>query len=294
MDFAKAMSAAMAKTKPPTSTPDPKQSKYLKRSEIEAQREEAYRAEQAAAEKVRVEKALQKRKLEEDEAERKLIRDEKRRRMAEESQVRREEEEAREEAERRRRLGLAPLPPAKGEGGDDTPVPVEEDIDEDELREKLRGLKEPVVLFAETHESRLKRYRALTAPRVEMSKGPVPTTLRLLPEAEMRIPEKMPAKGSEREHVFRQLGSYFTLVVTEWIRSLLQRDQEVKESNQGRQAWAAMEQSRENLKPLFRMFESGELKDEMLEPVMQIVRAAQARKYVDANNKYLELSIGKA
>lgn len=45
---------------------------------------------------------------------------------------------------------------------------------------------------------------------------------------------------------------------------------------------------------LFRKFEKGDIEDGILVPIVQIVKAAQARRYVDANNGYLELSIGKA
>jgi pre-mRNA-splicing factor 18 len=45
---------------------------------------------------------------------------------------------------------------------------------------------------------------------------------------------------------------------------------------------------------LFRKFEKGDLDDDILEPIVKIVKAAQERRYVDANNGYLELSIGRA
>jgi pre-mRNA-splicing factor 18 len=45
---------------------------------------------------------------------------------------------------------------------------------------------------------------------------------------------------------------------------------------------------------LFRKFEKGDLPDDLLEPIVEIVKAAQERRYVDANDGYLRLSIGKA
>lgn len=45
---------------------------------------------------------------------------------------------------------------------------------------------------------------------------------------------------------------------------------------------------------LFRKFESGDIDEGVLEPVVEIVKAAQERRYVDANDGYLRLSIGKA
>jgi pre-mRNA-splicing factor 18 len=48
------------------------------------------------------------------------------------------------------------------------------------------------------------------------------------------------------------------------------------------------------IRQLFRKFESGDLEDSLLEPIVEIVKALQERRYVDANNGYLRLSIGKA
>jgi hypothetical protein len=41
-------------------------------------------------------------------------------------------------------------------------------------------------------------------------------------------------------------------------------------------------------------FDKGDVEQGVLEPVVEIVRCAQERRYVDANDSYLRLSIGKA
>ena len=294
MDFASLMSAQIAKLKPPQ---DSSNQKHLKRSELEAQREAAYRAEQESLEKQRLEKLDKKRKLEEEEAERKVEREEKRRRLAEASRKQREEEELAAEKLRRKRLGLPDLPEKSDKEG--TPLADgEEDIDEEELLTKLRELGEPTKLFGETHKARLRRYRKLTGQDVVSapvySDGPIPTTLKLLPEAEMKVELKVPQDQEGRQLLFRKLASYFTMLLKEWERSLARRSQEVKESSQGRQAYNSMVQARENLRPLFKKLEKGDLEDSIIEPVVEIVKAAQERRYVDANDGYLRLSIGKA
>lgn len=300
MDFASLMSAQISKSKSPTSdTPSSSSqaSKYLKRSELEAQRQAAYVAEQARLEKEREERLAKKRKLEEEETERDRARDEKKRRLAEESRKKREEEEARQERLRRKRLGLPELP-ATGEGKEGTPLEEgEEDIVEDELLAKLRVLDEPTVLFGESHAARLWRYRKLTrrALTPTLSDGPIPTSLELVPEADMKVPDSVPPKATkERDFLFRQLASYFTMVLREWELALARRDGTVKQSYQGKAAYNAMVQSRENMRPLFKKFEKGDLEDGVLTPVVEIVRCAQERRYVDANDGYLRLSIGKA
>src|SRR2546421_5494746 len=124
MDFASLMSAQISKSKPPSSETQPasaQSSKYLKRSELESQRQAAYLAEQARLEAEREERLAKKRKLEEEEAERNRAREEKKRRLAEESKARREEEEARQERLRRKRLGLPELPEME-RGKEGTPL----------------------------------------------------------------------------------------------------------------------------------------------------------------------------
>ena len=294
------MSTQISKSKPPPSdmqSPSAPTSKYLKRSELEGQRQAAYIAEQARLEAEREERLVKKRKLEEEETERDRAREEKKRRLAEESKARREEEEARQERLRRKRLGLPDLLEVKG-GKEETPLEEgEEDIDEGELLAKFRELDEPAVLFGESHAARLRRYRKLTrrALAPKMSQGPIPTTLELVKEAEMKVPDLVPAKGTkEHDFLFRQLASYFTMVLREWELALARREASVKESYQGKAAYNAMVQSRENMRPLFKKFEKGDVEDGVLTPVVEIVKCAQERRYVDANDGYLRLSIGKA
>jgi hypothetical protein len=296
MDFAKLMSAQIKKGKDFAAPSTSNDKKYLKRSEIEAQRQAAYQAEQDATERSRQEKSERKRKAEEDEADREEERQEKRIRLAEESRRIREEEEEAEESRRRKRLGLPELPKKKESEAEGTPAP-EDDIEDEELITKLRALHEPAILFGETHRQRLRRYKKRVGAdslAASMTDGPIPTTLQLVPEKDMKVDLKVPKDKEGREFLFRQLASYFTMVLKEWDVTLARRDREVIESYQGKQAYAAMVQARENMRPLFKKLEKFDLPDSILEPVVEIVLAAQERRYVDANDGYLTLSIGKA
>ncbi|KAH7406869.1 tubulin domain-containing protein [Phaeosphaeria sp. MPI-PUGE-AT-0046c] len=298
MDFAKLMSAQIKKGKESAAPSSSNDKKYLKRSEIEAQRQAEYQAEKEGAERSRREKSERKRKAEEEEAEREEERREKRRRLAEESRRIREEEDEAEERRRRKRLGLPDLPPKQKQGDEDgTPVPEEDDIEDDELIAKLRALDEPAILFGESHKQRLRRYKKRVGAQSLasiMTDGPIPTTLQLVPEKDMKVDLKIPQDKEGKEFLFRQLASYFTMVLKEWDVTLARRDREVIESYQGKQAYAAMVQARENMRPLFKKLEKFDLADSILEPVVEIVLAAQERRYVDANDGYLRLSIGKA
>ncbi|KAF7589217.1 Pre-mRNA-splicing factor 18 [Aspergillus hancockii] len=300
MDFAALMSKEISKAKNTGSSSDqndsskPPEKKYLRRGEVEASRVAAYNEEQERLQREREERNAKKRKAEEEEAERRQEREEKKRRLAEESRKRREEEEVAKERERRKRLGLPELSSASEKEDKEE----EEDIPEEELIEKLREMDEPARLFGETHRGRLRRYRRLVqrslTPQQQLSDGPIPTTLELVPEKDMKISTTLPKDIEGRKYLFRQLASYFNMVLGEWELALAKRDISVKQSLQGRQAYNAMVQSKENMKPLFRKFEKVDVDDSVLEHVVEIVNKAQQRRYVDANDAYLRLSIGKA
>lgn len=294
------MSKEISKAKSSSPPAQSEDKKYVKRAELEAARLAAYNAEQERLQKEREQRLARKRKLEEEEAERRREREEKRRRLAEESKRRKEEEAAAKERERRKRLGLPEEPPAAGkdDSKEGTPVADSDMIRPVELTEKLRELGEPIRLFGESEKARMKRYRRLTGrdstPQRHVSDGPIPTTLELVPESDMKVPDKLPKDPEGLKYLFRQLASYFTMVLKEWEIALSKREDAVKQTFQGKQAYNAMVQSRENLKPLFRLLEKGEIEEGILEPVVEIVRHAQNRRYVDANDAYLTLSIGKA
>lgn len=300
MDFASLMSAAISKDK----SSAPPEKKYLKRSEVEEQRRAAYLEEQARLEAEKEAKAAAKRKREEDEAEAARERDEKRRKLKEESKKRREEEEREEERKRRKKLGLPDLEELKdGEEGENG---SKEDIPDEELRSKLRAMGEPVTLFGESYKARLRRYKRLS---VVMTQTVIPTSLDLVEEKDMKVSDQVPAEGDIEglKWIYRQLASYFTLVLTEWEIALQGTE---KETFAGKAAWRAWVDSREHLIPvgisilhlkqqltslqLFRRFETNTLDPSILPPMLEIVKAAQERRYVDANDGYLRLSIGKA
>ena len=281
MDFASLLSKEIAKTKPATAGPA---EKYVKRADLERQREASYLAEQQAKQAAQEEAARKKRKLDEEEAEHGRIREEKRARLAEESKKRRAEEEARLEKARRKRLGLPELPAPSKDGA--AASEADEDMDETELDAQFRKLGEPIRLFGESHKQRSRRYKRLTSkPKTGY------TSLELVPEDDMLI-QSAPKDAEGRKYLYRQLATWFTVVLREWEIALNARPAEVKESFQGKAASSAYLQSRENMKPLFAKFEKGDL--DVLENVVEIVKAAQERRYVDANDAYLRLSIGKA
>lgn len=268
MDFASLMSKTLSKSSTPAPPPPPSQAKadsdaqppttapkFISRREAEEARRAAYVAEQQRIEAERAAKASAKRKREEELAEEAKAREEKRRRLAEESRRRREEREAEEERARRRRLGLPEVPPT-GQKDDGAKVEEDEDLDEEdgddaplgeeEVRSKLRELGEPVALFGETPAARLRRYRRLTGAVIKPN-GPVPTTLPPVEEKDMKVgavPKSEDKKA--RRYLYRQLASYFNMVLREWERALAEEG--THDTTAGKQAVSAMLSSKESMK----------------------------------------------
>ncbi|OIW33753.1 hypothetical protein CONLIGDRAFT_190567 [Coniochaeta ligniaria NRRL 30616] len=307
MDFASLMSKTLSKSSTPTPPPtktdsnSPPPPKFISRREAEEARKAAYAAEQQRIEAERAAKQNAKRKREEELAEEAKAREEKRRKLAEESRQRREQKEAEEERARRKRLGLPEVPPT--EQKEEVAREEEEDLDEEgdaapgeeEVRSELRALGEPVALFGETPAARLRRFRRLTGAVVQPN-GPVPTTLPPVEEKDMKVGAvPNPEDRKARRYLYRQLASYFNMVLREWERALA--DEGTHDTTAGKQAVSAMLSSKESMKALFQKFEKGEkggLDEGILKAIVEIVQAAQERRYVDANNGYLRVSIGKA
>ncbi|KAF3926203.1 hypothetical protein ABW21_db0208001 [Orbilia brochopaga] len=290
--FASILSAEMAKKKKPVTKPagaatsekpaanneTAPTSKYLRRADIEKAREEQYRAEQARLEAERTERALKKRKAEEEAA-------------AERERVLEKRKRLRDEKERAANEAEAASTPTGDDDGKDTLAPADQ-MDVETAIQKLRELHEPVTLFGETHAQRLRRiYRLVHG-------GSSPGTPR-------RTPSPPPLSGgelivdpknvtSDPAYVRRQLLGWFQLVISEWQIMLSGRDEELKESYQGRLATQAMKQATENLQPLFRHLKRGNLDEEVFGKIAELVIEAQARRYVRANDVYLRLSIGNA
>lgn len=308
MDFASLMSKEIAKAKGGPSPASPNDAaaakpapKYLSKREAEEARKAAYLAEQKRLEEERAAKAAAKRKREEEAAEEAKAREEKRQRLAEETRQRQKAREAEEERARRKRLGLPELPPtsrdedAEGEAGnsDKDDDAQGEDVPEGELLSKLRRLGEPAVLFGENHAARLRRYRRVTSGAVA-NWGPIATSLSPVEEKDMKVPDVVPPASDKkaRRYLFRQLASYFNMVLREWELALAKEDN--ADTHAGQVARNAMVSTKETMRPLFCKFEKGDLDESILEAIVEIVKAAQERRYVDANDGYLRLSIGKA
>lgn len=297
MDFKKLMSAQISKSKPVTNGEN-STAKYLRRADVEAQREARYAEDQRRLEADKEERLAKKRRLEEEESESNAQREAKLKRLAADSRIRREARDREEEQARRRRLGLPELSDTLDQAGEAIPEGIE-DIPDDELRQHLRDMVQPASVFGESHASRLNRYHELRSKQLSrptLSHGPIPSALEPVEEKDMLIPDTVPSKAKlgEVKFLYRQLASYLTLLLTEWSVMLSERDAAIKSSNSGRAAYASYTTVLSDLTPLFRRMESNTIEEDLIPPLSDIVRHIQKRHYVKANDAYLTLSIGKA
>ena len=122
-----------------------------------------------------------------------------------------------------------------------------DDIKDEELFEKLRAMGHPAKLFGESHKQRLRRFRKLGTV---MTTGPIPTSLELVEEKDMKV-EKVPEDAEGKKFLFRQLASYFTMVLTEWESAL---EKEKRDTFASKAAYNAMVQSKENMTPVSSKF----------------------------------------
>jgi pre-mRNA-splicing factor 18 len=79
-----------------------------------------------------------------------------------------------------------------------------------------------------------------------MTKGPIPTSLELVEEKDMKV-DTVPEDKEGRKFLFRQLASYFTMVLTEWEEALVK---EKRDTFASKAAYNAMVQSKENMTPV--------------------------------------------
>ncbi|KAK6497398.1 mRNA splicing protein prp18 [Arthrobotrys musiformis] len=297
--FASILSAEMAKKKsaaaPKSASADSKTggsassngSKYIRRADVEKARQEQYLADQARLESERAERALKKRKADEEAAAERERQLEKRQRLRDEKEKARLQKEQEEEEERKRKLREKAGAAGDVSGGDDEDGAKKDgtdQIDEAAAVQKLRELNEPIRLFGESNAQRVRRINRLTGVR---KASPPP-----LSGGELLVDPKNVTK--DPSYVRRQLLGWFRLVVSEWQIALAGRDEELRESYQGRQATTAMTQAIENLQPLFKHLQKGDIDEEIFAKIVELVVEAQARRYVRANDVYLRLSIGNA
>lgn len=89
---------------------------------------------------------------------------------------------------------------------------------------------------------------------------------------------------------------YYTLkgLMRDWETSLAERPIEIRQSSQGKLVAATQVQTADYMKPLLKQLRHRSVKPDVLARLAEIVHYVQKREYRNANDSYLQLSIGNA
>ncbi|OBZ88422.1 Pre-mRNA-splicing factor 18 [Choanephora cucurbitarum] len=193
-------------------------------------------------------------------------------------------------------------------------------ISREECIRRLRAMGQPIRLFAETDKQCKVRLRALELMNEESGNQGRNEFMKTLEEMEanMRLDElkqksgvpddkKKPRKSTmvvepiqldliqkDIDKLYYQIYAYFTHTLEEWEEYMLQRPEEEKRSGPGKRAAVLQKQAAEYIKPLLRHLKKKTLEPDVLNRVAEIAQRMQARLYRDAQDAYLQLSIGNA
>ena len=192
-----------------------------------------------------------------------------------------------------------------------------------EVIKRLRKLGEPIRLFAEGDEERVRRLKALEEERGESMEGQKNDFLKNLtamdrdldleslkrkagPEHGKKaegeavaekltlVPITFELLKHNREGVYMAIHDYFKFLLREWEETLKARSEDDKRTTAGKSELAIMLQSQEYLEPFFKLCKKRQLPDDILVNIVKISKDMQARDYVQAYDTYCELSIGNA
>ncbi|KAG0205206.1 mRNA splicing protein prp18 [Mortierella sp. GBA30] len=281
--------------------------KYIRRGDLEKQREQEYLAEQ---ERERKEK------------------EERERKVAEEKEAKVKEQKTAKAAEALSSPSTSSSSAVQSDGGS-TSSPSDEsssaatfNIAPEEVVRRLRARGHPIRLFAETDQQRKIRLRALELVE-DRSEGQRNDFMRALENAETGLHlEALGQQGGsatkekkskadptkdldtneiavellqkDQDKLYVLIYTYFKRLLREWERDLDQRPDELKRSTPGKLATATQAQSAEYLKPFFKSLRQKALEPDVLMRITEIAELMIKREHMAANDAYLKLSIGNA
>ncbi|KAF9298242.1 mRNA splicing protein prp18 [Linnemannia elongata] len=192
----------------------------------------------------------------------------------------------------------------------------------EEVVRRLRARGHPIRLFAETDQARKIRLRALELVE-DRSEGQRNDFMRAMENAETGLhmealgqqggsstkekkSKSEPAKDvdtneisvdliqKDMDKLYVLIYTYFKRLLREWERDLDQRPDELKRSTPGKLATATQAQSAEYLRPFFKSLRQKSLEPDVLMRITEIAELMIKREHMAANDAYLKLSIGNA
>mmetsp|Transcript_34852 Transcript_34852/g.85738 ORF Transcript_34852/g.85738 Transcript_34852/m.85738 type:complete len:370 (+) Transcript_34852:18-1127(+) len=195
-------------------------------------------------------------------------------------------------------------------------------IPSEEVVERLRDLKQPIRLFGESDELRIKRLRTvelsrpddddgggqknwqiekMKAEKEKLAKGDSSDEEELTQEEKQQkrrdrlqkliAAEEASAKGDDKEEFIK---CWLKRCLKEWEIELEQIPPEGRRVVEIRKQFENFYQSKSYLKPLFKQLKKRSLELDIVAKLADIIVMCRAREYVKAADAYLLMSIGKA
>jgi pre-mRNA-splicing factor 18 len=195
-------------------------------------------------------------------------------------------------------------------------------LSSEEVVKRLRAKGQPIRLFGETDERRIRRLRTVESTETDMEgqrndfmktvaqleasldlealKRKVEETdktcveTNILTPSILNVPITVKMLLGDRSFVCRLIQHYLKRLITEWEEELQNRPIAIKRSTQGKLAAATQRQTNDYIQPLFHMLTDRSIPDDVLQHVTTICEYMQQREYVKASDCYYLLSIGNA
>ncbi|KAK9454453.1 hypothetical protein V1511DRAFT_502047 [Dipodascopsis uninucleata] len=300
MDFTALLSKEIAKKKRQVNevtggdgSESSQSAKYIRRADIEKERQKKYLEDKARREEEH-RKAQEKKRKEREEEEKE--REEKRREIERKRQLQREKSEqgdanpqsliSSRSLSRSRTASLSPSP-SKGSTKDNTPDikqwTLYESLSEEDIVKRFRRYGVPIQYFDESQKARLRRLRKLDLKNAATNDNSLEKQIE---EIDFNIDSN--EIGSNQPKIYMQLEKYIRFLIKEWQSVLVSR------GDTPERAFAILEESKAYLQPLLVQLRKQNLHDQIYPSLSTMMMYLQQRKYRDANDTYLKLSIGNA
>lgn len=260
MDFSALLNKEISKKKEEAQSVA-KESKYLRRGEVERERVRKYEEEQEEARRLREEKL--KREREQEDMEREQRSSKRKRGRPDEQQQQQQSLQQQEEAD------------------EDLP-----DLDKQGVKSRLRQLDEPVTIFGETDGMRIRRL--LKAERRQQKRLEIERENALLNEEGGLLIEPQKVRD-DQSTVNLQIRAYLKYLLARWELVLKERGQETQT-----EALEVLRQTDDSITLLLNKLRKQTLHEDVFASLATLIIHLQHQEYRQANDTYIKMSIGNA
>lgn len=178
-----------------------------------------------------------------------------------------------------------------------------------DMRKRLRELGEPITLFGENMQDRMKRLRRAeidSAAKHEDDLGaghdrfvggddaePREQLEAAAEDAEAASSDKKESEDEEQD-ADKMVYRFFKGMLQRWEKDLASRPDHVKRTAQGKIAVKTMKQCKDYIRPLFKLCKQRQVPPDILPNLVDIVKFCRQGEFVQANDAYIKLAIGNA